>query len=105
VDVVDVRKISKATLVGGIAAAALAATVGAASPAQAFPGLGYCPGGGAGYGGWGGYCDGPSYPDGSYDHTVMVLGGCTSGRVCPPDPANPAIPLPWMAGQQCAFRK
>ena len=98
------KKITKAALLGGAAAAAIATTVGMASPAQAFPGLGYCPGGGGGFGSFG-YCDGPAYPDGSYDHTVAAMGGWMSSRVCPPDPANPAIPLPWVAGQQCAFRK
>jgi hypothetical protein len=68
-------------------------------PASAFPG--FCPGGG-GYGAFG-YCDGPTYPDGSYDHTVMIFGGWQASRVCPPDPANPAIPLAWVPGQQCAF--
>ena len=98
------RNITKAALLGGAAAAAIAATVGMASPAQAFPGFGYCPGGGGGYGSFG-YCDGPTYPDGSYDHTVAAMGGWMSSRVCPPDPANPAIPLPWVPDQQCAFRK
>ena len=93
------RKLFAATLLGG------AITVGAlmgASSAQAFPG--FCPGGGAGYGAFG-YCDGPTYPDGSYDHTVAAMGGWMASRVCPPDPANPAIPLPWVPGQTCAFRK
>jgi hypothetical protein len=94
------RKITKAALLGGAVAAAIAATVGVAAPAQAFPG--FCPGGG--YGAFG-YCDGPTYPDGSYDHTVAAMGGWMSSRVCPPDPANPAIPLPWVPDQQCAFRK
>ena len=95
------RKITKAALLVGAVAAAIAATVGVAAPAQAFPG--FCPGGG-GYGAFG-YCDGPTYPDGSYDHTVAAMGGWMSSRVCPPDPANPAIPLPWVPDQQCAFRK
>ena len=98
------KKITKAALLGGLATAAIAATVGMASPAQAFPGFGYCPGGGGGYGSFG-YCDGPTYPDGSYDHTVAAMGGWMASRVCPPDPANPAIPLPWVPGQTCAFRK
>ena len=88
------------TPLAGAAAAAIAAAVGTASPAQAFPG--FCPGGG--YGAFG-YCDGPSYPGGSYDHTVMIMGGWQASRVCPPDPGNPAIPLAWVPGQQCAFRK
>jgi hypothetical protein len=95
----------KKLIIGGLAALAIGLGLGAAAPAQAQFGYGYCPGGGAGFGGWGGYCDGPTYSDGSYDHTVMVMGGWTSGRVCPPDPANPAIPLPWVPGQICGFRK
>ena len=98
------KKITQAALVGGAAAASIAATVGVAAPAQAFPGFGYCPGGGGGFGSFG-YCDGPTYPDGSYDHTVAAMGGWMSSRVCPPDPANPAIPLPWVPGQACGFRK
>ena len=95
----SVRKL----LTGAAIAAALAsAGIAASGTASAFPG--FCPGGGAGYGSFG-YCDGPTYADGSYDHTVMILGGWQSSRVCPPDPANPAIPLPWVPGQQCAFRK
>jgi hypothetical protein len=98
------RKITKAALVGGLATAAIATTVSMASPVQAFPGFGYCPGGGGGFGSFG-YCDGPTYPDGSYDHTVSAMGGWSSSRVRPPDPANPMIPLPWVPGQNCAFRK
>ena len=74
-----------------------------ASPAQAFPGLGYCPGGGL-FGSFGD-CDGPTYPDGSYDDTVAAMGGWMSSRVCPPDSANTAIPLAWVPGQVCQFRK
>jgi hypothetical protein len=100
------RKITKAALLGGVAAAAIAATAGiglaTSGTANAFPG--FCPGGGGGYGGFG-YCDGPSYLDGSYDHTVMIFGGWQASRVCPPDPANPAIPLAWVPGQTCQFRK
>ena len=65
---------------------------------------GHLSGGGGGYGAFG-YCDGDTYPDGSYDHTVMIFGGWQASRVCPPDPGNPAIPLAWTPGQQCAFRK
>ena len=66
--------------------------------------MGVCPGGGGGYGAFG-YCDGESYPDGSYDHTVMIMGGWQASRVCPPDPGNPAIPLAWVPGDDtsCAF--
>ena len=59
--------------------------------------MGICPGGGGGYGAFG-YCDGDTYPDGSYDHTVMIFGGWQASRVCPPDPGNPAIPLAWTPG-------
>ena len=94
----------KKLIIGGLAALAATAGIGLATSgtANAFPG--FCPGGGGGYGGFG-YCDGPSYPDGSYDHTVMIFGGWQASRVCPPDPANPAIPLAWMPGQTCQFRK
>jgi hypothetical protein len=52
-------------------------------------------------GGWtlwvGEYCDGYTYEDGSYDQcvsvTVLGFGGTHCNRVCPPDPANPAVPL------------
>jgi hypothetical protein len=94
----------KRLIIGGHTALGIAAAVSTASPAQAQWGFGYCPGGGGGYGSFG-YCDGPTYPDGSYDHTVAAMGGWMSSRVCPPDPANPAIPLPWVPGQTCAFRK
>jgi hypothetical protein len=87
-----------------IAAAIAGAGIAASGTASAFPGMGICPGGGGGYGAFG-YCDGESYPDGSYDHTVMIMGGWQASRVCPPDPGNPAIPLAWVPGQQCAFRK
>lgn len=57
-----------------------------------------CQGGWSPFGG-GGYCDGTRYMDGSYDHCVNVsvlgFGGMQCGRVCPPVPDNPAIPLPW----------
>jgi hypothetical protein len=36
---------------------------------------------------------------------AALVGGWMSSRVCPPDPANPAIPLPWVPDQACAFRK
>jgi len=43
------------------------------------------------------YCDGYTCEDGSYDHcvsvTVLGFGGTQCNRVCPPDPANPAVPL------------
>jgi hypothetical protein len=59
--------------------------------------------------GWGEYCDGYIYEDGSYDHcvsvTVLGFGGTQCNRVCPPDPANPAVPLPWQPGAFCPFRK
>ncbi len=92
------------------AEAALAAVVAGSGialsgNANAFPGgIGVCPGGGGGYGAFG-YCDGESFPDGSYDHTVMIMGGWQASRVCPPDPGNPAMPLPWGPGQTCPFRK
>lgn len=60
---------------------------------------------------WGGgeYCDGYIYEDGSYDHcvsvTVLGFGGTQCNRVCPPDPANPSVPLPWQPGAFCPFRK
>ena len=102
------KKISGARrlLAGAAIAAAIAgAGIAASSTASAFPGgMGICPGGGGGYGAFG-YCDGEAYPDGSYDHTVMIMGGWQASRVCPPDPGNPAIPLAWVPGQQCAFRK
>jgi hypothetical protein len=95
----------KRLIIGGLTALAIGVgTLAGTGAANAFPGLGYCPGGGGGFGSFG-YCDGPTYPDGSYDHTVAAMGGWMSSRVCPPDPANPAIPLPWLPDQQCAFRK
>jgi hypothetical protein len=54
---------------------------------------------------WGDYCDGWIYPDGGYDHTVSVMGFWQSSRVCPPDPGNPAFPLPWISGQMCQSRR
>jgi hypothetical protein len=58
-----------------IAAAIAGAGIAASGTASAFPGgMGICPGGGGGYGAFG-YCDGDTYPDGSYDHTVMIFGG------------------------------
>ena len=94
----------KRLIIGGLAAIAIGAgSLATSGTASAFPGFGYCPGCGGGYGSFG-YCDGPTYPDGSYDHTVAAMGGWMSSRVCPPDPANPAIPLAWIPGQQCAFR-
>jgi hypothetical protein len=51
--------------------------------------------GGGGNGGWtpwggGSYCDGNTYPDGSYDHcvsvTVLGFGGSNCWRVYPPEP-------------------
>jgi hypothetical protein len=49
---------------------------------------------GGGFGGFG-YCDGPWYADGSYDHMVTAMGGWQISRVCPPAADNAAIPLPW----------
>src|SRR5262245_17256953 len=95
-----IKRTAAAILIG---AAALAAAVSSAGSADAQM-MGYCPGGGGGWGSFG-YCDGPSYPDGSYDHTVAAMGGWMSSRVCPPAPDNPAIPLPWAPGQICEFRK
>ena len=80
------------------AAISLAGSAGAVVPEG-------CQGGWTPFGG-GGYCDGTTYADGSYDHcarvTVLGFGGMQCGRVCPPDPANPAIPPPWN-GSPCAF--
>jgi hypothetical protein len=90
-------------LAGAAIATAIAGTgIAASGTASAFPG--FCPGGGGGYGAFG-YCDGPTYPDGSYDHTVMIFGGWQASRVCPPAPDNPAMPLAWVSGQNCAFRQ
>jgi len=63
------RKLLAATAIGGALLSGVLATAGTAN---AFPGLGYCPGGGGGFGSFG-YCDGPTYPDGSYDHTVAAM--------------------------------
>jgi hypothetical protein len=49
----------------------------------------------------GGHCSAAS----SYDHPVSAMGRWQSSRVCRPDPANPAFPLPWTPGQVCQFRK
>ena len=47
--------------------------------------------------GWGEYCDGCTYEDGSYDHCVSVtalgFGGTQCNRVCPSDPGNLGVPL------------
>ncbi len=80
-----------------IAAALAGAGIAASGTASAFPGC--CPGGGAGFGAFGLLRRSERYPDGSYDHTVMIFGGWQASRVCPPDPANPAIPLAWVPGQ------
>jgi hypothetical protein len=92
------------TAVLGAAALIGAATVALAAPASAVPPI--CQGGWSPWGG-GNYCDGTTYADGSYDHcanvTVLGFGGMQCGRVCPPDPTSPAIPLPWN-GAPCAFR-
>jgi hypothetical protein len=91
------------TAILGAASLVGAATIALATPASADT---YCQGGFSPFGG-GNYCDGARYTDGSYDHcaTVSVLGfgGTQCGRVCPPDPANPALPLPW-DGAPCVFR-
>jgi hypothetical protein len=88
--------IGAASLVG-------AATIALAGPANAMP---YCQGGTTPWGG-GNYCDGASYSDGSYDHcanvVVLGFGGMQCGRVCPPDPTSPALPLPWN-GAPCTAR-
>ena len=89
--------------ISGAAALVGSAAVAFAAPASAMPN---CQGGNTPWGG-GTFCDSQSYSDGSYDHcaTVNVLGfgGTQCGRVCPPDPANPAVPLPWN-GAPCPFR-
>ncbi|OBI10602.1 hypothetical protein [Mycobacterium sp. E2497] len=76
------------------------------APADNVPTAG-CQGGWSPWGG-GTYCDGNPYPDGSYDHCVSVSvlgwGGTQCYRVCPPDPANPAVPLGWTPGMVCPFR-
>jgi hypothetical protein len=88
----------------GTASAIGAAVIALAGPASAVP-TG-CQGGWSPFGG-GSYCDGATYADGSYDHcanvTVLGFGGMQCGRVCPPDPANPVLPLPW-SGAPCTFR-
>ena len=80
-----------AALVGGVTAGIVVA-----GPASAVPSG--CQGG---WSPWGG---GQTYGDGSYDHcanvTVLGFGGMQCGRVCPPDPANPAIPRPY-DGRPC----
>lgn len=93
-------------------AAILAATALIAAPTAHADDLqwGRCPGGGQGwYGSQNvlrfGYCDGPVYEDGSYDHTVVAGGFWKESRVCPPDPANPLHPLPWIEGEVCQYDK
>ena len=77
--------------------------IGLAAPVSA-----QCQGGWTPWGG-GEYCDGYIYEDGSFDHcvsvTVLGFGGTQCNRVCPPDPANPAAPLPWQPGAFCQFRR
>ena len=52
----------KRLIIGGLAALSIGiGTLAGTGAANAFPGFGYCPGGGGGYGTFG-YCDGPSYP-------------------------------------------
>lgn len=88
--------IGTATMMGGMTAGIVCA-----GPAGAVPSG--CQGGWSPWGG-GSYCDGQTYGDGSYDHcanvSVMGFGGMQCGRVCPPDPANPAIPRPF-DGRPC----
>jgi|SRR5271166_2049253 len=87
-----------------------AAALSAGGIALAAPPARACSAGNGGWTPWGGgsYCDDNAYPDGSYDHcvsvTVLGFGGTQCNRVCPPDPANPALPLPWTPGVACAFR-
>jgi hypothetical protein len=94
---------TRLTSILGTASLLGAATIMLATPASANP---MCQGGWTPFGG-GNYCDGANYADGSYDHcatvTVLGFGGTQCGRVCPPDPANPVIPLPWN-GAPCSFR-
>jgi hypothetical protein len=78
----------KRFIIGGLAALAIGVgTLAGTGTANAFPG--FCPGGGGGYGAFG-YCDGPSYPDGSYDHTVMIFGRVARGNRTPGLPQIPA---------------
>lgn len=87
------------------AAALLAGGLAVATPALTAPSG--CQGGWTPWGG-GSYCDSGAYEDGSYDHcvsvTVLGFGGTQCNRVCPPDPANPGLPLPWQPGLPCPFR-
>lgn len=71
-----------------------AAALSAGGIALAAPAGADC--GGGGNGGWtpwggGSYCDGATYPDGSYDHcvsvTVLGFGGSNCWRVYPDAPA------------------
>jgi hypothetical protein len=95
-----------------IVIAVLAALMSTGGIALAAPAHAECEGSGqGGYTPWGSgsYCDGDTYQDGSYDHCVTVIvlgfGGTQCNRVCPPDPANPAIPLTWTPGVACQFQK
>lgn len=93
-----------------IVIALCAAALSAGGIALAAPPAEACSAGNGGWTPWGGgsYCDDNAYPDGSYDHcvsvTVLGFGGTQCNRVCPSDPANPALPLPWTPGVACAFR-
>ncbi len=88
------------------AGAPLTSTDGPLGGADGLPTAG-CQGGRTPWGG-GTYCDSNPYADGSYDHCVTVsvlgFGGTQCSRVCPPDPANPAVPLGWTPGTACPLR-
>jgi hypothetical protein len=84
----------KKMLVGAAAAALIGGAMALASPAGATPRVPAPQCYGGGFGSFG-YCDGPWYPDGSYDHQVFAMGGWMISRVCPPAQDNPVIPLPW----------
>ena len=62
--------------VAGVTASMLVAAAVGIAPSQAGPGCMQALG-------WGGFCDGPTLPDGTHWHEQNVLGFWQSGYACP----------------------